>query len=38
MLLDVGLQHRVEVLELPVGDQTDDVDLRDGEINKGSET
>lgn len=29
MLLDVGLQHGVEVLEFPVGDQADDVDLAD---------
>lgn len=29
MLLDVRLQHRVEVLEFPVSDQADDVDLAD---------
>lgn len=30
MLLDVGLQHCVEVLKLPVGDQADDVNLENG--------
>ena len=30
MLAYVGLQHGVEMLELPVGDQPDDEDLRDG--------
>ena len=34
MLLDVGLQHRVEMLELPVGNQTYDVNLRDGGIER----
>lgn len=29
MLLDVRLQHGVEVLEFPVCDQADDVDLAD---------
>lgn len=29
MLLDVGLQHCIEVLELSVSDQTDDVYLAD---------
>lgn len=29
MLLDIRLQHRVEVLEFPVSDQADDVDLAD---------
>lgn len=36
MLLDVGLQHCVEVLELPVSDQTDDVNLEHGETNTGN--
>lgn len=30
MLLDVGLQHRVEVLKLSVSNQTYDVYLSDG--------
>lgn len=30
MLLDVGLQHCVEVLKLPVSDQADDVNLENG--------
>lgn len=30
MLLDVGLQHCVEVLKFPVGDQADDVNLENG--------
>lgn len=34
MLLDVGFQHCVEVLELSVGDQANDVYLEDGKIEK----